>query len=684
MPRNYGLKLINPKLRLIITIVATSSFAFIKSIEVGIIAFLGSIIILILGNRLVLRKVFFYVLVINTVYMIFGNWLFSPHNSNTVDIALFRINNEGLINGVIGALKRNAMIIFSFAWLSSNDSFYDILRAVSFFKKFNKTITIFLKWIQNLRYDFTLLYYSLDLRGFELKSKNFKKKTTQLYIILKAILNNFFNNIGKMTFSGESHFNFSDGLEEFSGEIMLSNLSIQYNLQQELVLENLNLTISEGQVVLVTGKNLSGKTTLLKAISGYIPKIEGYVINGDILVSNYKLNSEVPLCKINQFVRYIVENPVDSAIGLNVEQELFSQSNNINKIKHYSEIFKIRHLWGRDINTLSGGEQARVVLASLLCSEAKVLVLESPLGQLDHLGRQSFIKALSKLIESNSITVILSDQYLNYFEGLIERIIFLDNGKITLDKTLISNSIKDLLSKYDFNYPDNLKQFISHTNDSEIVASLSNVILSYDKKKVLNNISLNLYKNQCIAIQGDNGSGKSTLALALSKVLNIDSGTVSLFNNKVGMIFQDCTKQIIESTVIEEIKIGCVNYSSNESEIKFFANEMSEWAKLSNNKSTLEISASQTRLLEISANIFNREIIVFDEPTNGLDNKNFEKLVILIQNLLDLGRTILIISHDDKLAALCNRFILINDGAIVKDSTNFIEIEKIRQSLNYA
>jgi len=675
MSKKHGLRLLKPKFRLLLIIIATSLFAFIYHIEVALGAFFLSTIVLLLGRRLVFKKVFFYILIINTIYMLLGNWLFSPSQLNSHDFGLIKLNDTGLINGIIGALKRNAMIILSFAWLSSVDSLYDIFLSISFFEKFDKTIIVFLKWIQNLKHDFTLMYYSLHLRGFELKSKNPKKKVLQLNVILKAVLNGFFKNIGKMTFSGESHFSYlSNKNTIYKGEIEIINLTVKYDPNNNSILKNINLKIPEGQVVLITGHNQSGKTTLLKAISGYIPKIEGYITNGDVIVSSQKLNSDIPLSKINQFIRYIVENPVDSVIGLNVKQELLSQTSDENKVTNFSNLLNITHLWERDVNTLSGGEQARVVLASLLCSDAKVLILESPLGQLDPSGRKAFITALIKLTSSKTMTIVITDQYADYFDGLIDRIVFLKNGKIHHDALINNKPINDYLNEFELDYPKKLTSFKIKTKNSSIVASMKNVNLSFGDKNVLKNINLNIYNNQSIVIVGNNGSGKSTLALSLAKVLNINSGSIKHFDSNIGMVFQDCSKQVLENNVLDEIILGCKNMNIEKNEEVSFANSLINWSGLLPDKNTLELSASQLRLLEISSNIFKKGIIILDEPTNYLDSSNLIKLHSFIQNLLDQGRTVIIITHDESLASLCNRYILIHDSSILMDSTNFDEI----------
>ncbi len=615
--------------------------------------------------------------------MIVGNWLFSPNTSISDNDLFFRINDIGLHNGIIGALKRNAMIILSFAWLSSIYSLYDIYNSINVFKKFNKTIIIFLKWIQNFKHDFVFLYYSMYLRGFDLKSKNPRKKIKQLDVILKAVLNRFFNNIGKMTYNGESHFNFDEhDINNNVGTVGIKNLSVSYDIDGKVILENINLTISEGEVVFIAGKNGSGKSTLLKVISGYIPKIEGYILNGDVVVSNKSPNSNIQLKEINKYLRYIVENPVDSLIGLTVKQELYSQTKDEKRIIFYSESLDIVHLWERDSNTLSGGEQVRVVLASLLCSNVKLLVLESPLGQLDPVGRKAFISALIKIIESKKVTIIISDQYADFYNGIINRFIFLQNGKINEDISTKDGQIVEILDKLKLTYPL-LKPFNNLLVSRNIVASMHNISISFNNNQVLSNINCDFYQNQCVAIMGDNGSGKSTLMLTLATVLIPDFGEVLVNSKKIGMVFQDCSKQILEDKTNEEIVLSLKNdYIDEQTQISF-TNEMLEWSQLREKQSTLDISASKIRLLEIASNLYNKDIIILDEPTNYLDSQYIEKLHSFIQDLLNSGKTILVVTHDEQLASLCSRFILMHKSEIVLDTENFKDLLLKRKLLNH-
>lgn len=616
--------------------------------------------------------------------MTLGNWLFSPElPEQTIHAFLFRINDEGLYNGIAGALKRNAMIVLSFAWLSSIHSLHDVYKALDYKKAPRKFLMVFLKWIQNLSKDFKLLYYSMQLRGFDLKTINLKKKVRQLQIILVAILNRFFTDIGKMTFNGESHFNYGLSTKGIDKEIIkLRNLSVSYSSSLLPALSNITLSITPGEFVLISGANGYGKSTLLKTICGYIPKLEGEILEGIIQINGIDTNSNATLEEISQVVRLLVENPTENILGLTVEQELSSQSKDKERIEKYAELFSIANLMERDTDTLSGGETTRLVLASLMCSNANVIVLESPLGQLDIQGRSAFVEAM-KEVKSLGKTVILSETEIETFRDLIDRTIILSEGKVVEDYETSSISVDDLLAKHGLTYPQMHKAPTQEQLNE--LSSFKNVSLMIDGHTIVNNLELTIYQRDCIAIMGENGSGKTTAMLLLSKALSSTTGEISNSDLKVGMVFQDCTKQVLYSTVGGELPLLAQN-SNNLSEIEIadFVDYYTDWLDLNKDKETLDLSASQIRLLEVTSNIFNRDIVIMDEPSNYLSGESLKKLNSLIIDLLNSGTTVIIVTHDYKLAEMCNRYVLMDNSRIVLDTRNMDELISTQKRLHSA
>jgi energy-coupling factor transport system ATP-binding protein len=668
----FGLETLNPKPRLLFVIIITSGFAFIKNLEVAIIIATFSFFLLLIGKKIPFKRLLLFLVISNSLYLILGNWLFSPISTiETNKYFIFRINQIGLNNGYVGALKRNSMIFISFAWLGTNTSLYDVYLALNYKIISEKYLVIFLKWLQNIFKDFIILYQSMQVKEYKLRTNNIFLKLKNLVILLKATLNRFFFDIGKMTFNGESHFHF-DVEKDIPPNIIikLDSLDVCYQLNDKPILLDVNFTVHKGEFIFITGENGEGKSTLLKLLSGYIPKIEGYITKGEILISGLNTNSSISLNEINKKLRLIVDNPANSIIGLTVLQELYSQGANEHTVNENIKLFNLKNLLNQDTNTLSGGEVVRVALASLMCAQVNLVIMESPLSQLDNNGKKALNFALTILLQQG-VTVIIADTEILYFENFINRIINIENSTINV----IDKKNPEYFKHFNKS-PQTLKK-IKNNQTTKPICNLSNLSFKIEEKLIIKNINLKIFQQDSIAILGSNGSGKSTLMFLLAGLLNASSGEVEIYETNVGFVFQDSSKQILEQTVEDELNIIPKNTNKviNENKITFLEESL-KWSGLRGNKETLEMSTSEIKLLEIISNTYNKDLIIFDEPTNGLTIKNKTRLVELIQNLNAKGKTIIAITHDLEFASVFNRFIYMDKSQISLDTNIFSNINK--------
>lgn len=215
---------------------------------------------------------------------------------------------------------------------------------------------------------------------------------------------------------------------------------------------------------------------------------------------------------------------------------------------------------------------------------------------------------------------------------------------------------------------------------------IENLSYSYEKNNLaLNNINMDFSKGKVIGIIGSNGSGKSTLFMNLMGILKPTTGKIflhdkelkhnknSLFNlrKQVGMVFQDPDKQIFYSRVYDDIAFALRNLGVKEGEI-------SERVKKSLlavngldfiNKPTHFLSYGQKKRVAIASVIaMNHKLILFDEPTAGLDPLSTESIVEIIDNLKNDNVKIIISSHDMNLIYdICDYVYVLNKGNIVNE-----------------
>ena len=202
---------------------------------------------------------------------------------------------------------------------------------------------------------------------------------------------------------------------------------------------------------------------------------------------------------------------------------------------------------------------------------------------------------------------------------------------------------------------------------------VENLSFSYQNNKVLKNISFSIEKGEYLCIIGKNGSGKSTLAKLLAALIFQQEGTIKIsgYDTKrqkdllnirkiVGIIFQNPEEQIISTTVFDELIFALENLAIPRENIKEIAEKSLKDLNLLEYKDRLTYQLSggeKQRLLLAMSMVSQKPIIVFDEPTSGLCKMQMDILIGFLNQMVEQGKTIIIITHDFEFIKQC-------DGAI--------------------
>ena len=216
---------------------------------------------------------------------------------------------------------------------------------------------------------------------------------------------------------------------------------------------------------------------------------------------------------------------------------------------------------------------------------------------------------------------------------------------------------------------------------SRIHISVLNLKFGYEKEKdILENISFEAGENESIGIIGANGVGKSTL-LRLMVGLHMDfrgsilvgdvpveKSTLPLVRQKIGYVFQDSDSQLFMSTVGEDVAFAPRNYGLSAKEVERRVDDALKAVRIEHlkDKSIYKLSGGEKKLASIATVLsMTPDILVMDEPSNGLDPGNRRNLIHILNRFSHLK---LIASHDlDLVLDSCERTILMNRGRIVKD-----------------
>lgn len=220
----------------------------------------------------------------------------------------------------------------------------------------------------------------------------------------------------------------------------------------------------------------------------------------------------------------------------------------------------------------------------------------------------------------------------------------------------------------------------------EIVLQIKDLCYSYDsEKEALNNINLDIYKGEKIAVMGSNGAGKSTFFLNMNGVLKPSYGDIIYKGKKitkknlnelrknVGIVFQDADNQIIASTVLAEVSFGPMNLKLPKDEVEKRVYEALKYMNITEFKDRPPhyLSGGEKKRVSIADIIaMKSEIIIFDEPTAALDPLNAEMLEEVLKKLSDENKTLLISTHDVDFAyRWAERIVVFTDGEIIADGT---------------
>jgi cobalt/nickel transport system ATP-binding protein len=229
---------------------------------------------------------------------------------------------------------------------------------------------------------------------------------------------------------------------------------------------------------------------------------------------------------------------------------------------------------------------------------------------------------------------------------------------------------------------------------------ITNVYYSYEGVNALYNVNLHIDKGEAVALMGPNGSGKSTLLKLINGIISPDQG-VYLFSNheithkklqdpqfaksfhqKVGFVFQNSDTQLFCADVYDEIAFGPRQMGMNEDEIK---NRVDDCLKLLDiqdfkRRSPYHLSGGEKRKVAIACVLsLNPEVLVLDEPMNGLDPRTQRWLVEFLIHLNKAGKTLITSTHNLELVQeISTRAILFNENhTIVADMPTSKLLEEI-------
>ena len=469
--------------------------------------------------------------------------------------------------------------------------------------------------------------------------------------------------------------------------ISLRKVSVSYGATP--VLQDIDLDIRQGEIVLITGPSGCGKSTLAYTLSGLIPHAIPARLAGQVEINGLETKSH-SLQEIVQQAGIVLQNPASQLFHLRVEDEVAFGPRNLGL--EVEEVHR-RTNWAlkatsleefRDCkpSELSGGQKQCVAIASILAMRPRVLILDEPTASLDVPSTHRVLETLRTLRNDHNVTIVIVEHRLADVARLADRLVLMENGRVVaegLPRKILDNSerLKNLGLRRLTDEPQAAWEALiepdgQYVEEREPLLTLENVSAGYHRKKVIQHVDLTLYPGDFTALVGNNGTGKSTLGLVAAGLLKPMEGSVRYLNGKVpkpgldvAMLFQNPTDQLFTDSVDEEVGFGPRNYRCFDPVGHMQILLETDLLAFGNHR-PLHLSVGQQQRTVLGACLGLRpRLLILDEPTLGQDWGHLQRLMDFLKLLNRQGTAILLISHDYKLVhRYARRVFLMKKGRI--------------------
>lgn len=512
--------------------------------------------------------------------------------------------------------------------------------------------------------------------------------------------------------------------------LQINDLSFTYPKRRERALANVNLTINQGEFVLVCGVSGCGKSTLLRQIKREIRphgRREGrvYYQGRDIEALDQKTSAAE--------IGFVMQNPETQLVTDTVWHELAFGLENLGlstpeirrKVAEMASFFGIDGWFRKPVDELSGGQKQLLNLAAVMVMQPKILILDEPTAQLDPIAAQDFLATIAKINRELEVTVILTEHRLEEVFLMADKVAVMDQGKIlyfdTPERTAkllaegntpatIFKGLPSAIRIYreikigdicplsvregrkwlaDYMIPQGkavLALKAREVQSQKPVIKADEIWFKYSREgqEILRGFSLKAYAGEILSVLGGNGTGKTTMLGVISGLLKPNRGKVlikgkkieaykskELYQNNLVFLPQNPKALFVCDTVLEDLYEAAAVLNLDQQALKAKIAGISQELRITalHERHPYDLSGGEQQKVALAKLLLlNPQIVLLDEPTKGLDPESKEELGEILKKLCSQGVAIVLVTHDVEFAAeYADRCAMMFDGDIVSE-----------------
>ena len=412
----------------------------------------------------------------------------------------------------------------------------------------------------------------------------------------------------------------------------------------------ISLEVRPGEKLLIAGPSGCGKSTLARCLTGLIPHLYHGSLEGEVWLDGLRTTG-VPLWQLAERAGLVFQNPAAQMLASSVENEIIFGLENLGlprdtirrRLEDTLAAFGLESMRKRAPQTLSGGEQQKLDLASIMARRPPVLVLDEPLSMLDGTAASELVDHLAGEAAAGNTVIVCEHrhEFLAPIPGLRTH---------TLEGPSISER--------------QIPEFTLQASETVPALEVHNLQVTIGENPILRGLNFGLDAGQVVAIVGRNGAGKTTLLRALAG-LQAYEGIISINGDApdLGLVFQNADLQLFNASVREEIL-----YRVPDPDMDLYA-WLLEALGLARYEQTppLLLSEGEKKRLALATVLMRRPKhgVLLDEPALGQDAGHKAELIRVARALARAGQLVVLTTHDLTLAAQADRLMLLGPGEFV-------------------